>query len=225
MQLWNKARSFAEETAKRSQQEISTGAHKFTEIIAQTTKEIAVQASIHLAEPSFNKNVDLQCFGITDQFREFVKGITVATFRDFPLQDDTELSDVPTVSNIRQDLTEWQEKHANLVLSTVKEISKLRYELCPRVMKERKFWRIYFILVNNHIAPYENQYMEETKLKSSEKVKGQIAMKPLEVELTSNQEVKEVNTKTKTSNSSRQQDLDAFLLGDTGSSDDDPVIS
>jgi hypothetical protein len=64
--------------------------------------------------------------------------------------------------------------------------------------------------------------MEETKLKSSEKVKGQIAMKPLEVELTSNQEVKEVNTETKTSNSSHQQDLDAFLLGDTGSSDDDP---
>ncbi|CAJ2664684.1 unnamed protein product [Trifolium pratense] len=223
MQLWNKARSFAEETAKRSQEEISTGAHKFTEIIAETTKEIAAQASIHLAEPSsFNKDVDLQTFGITHEFREFVKGITVTTFRDFPLQDDTELSDVPAVSNIRQDLTEWQEKHANLVLSTVKEISKLRYELCPRVMKERKFWRIYFILVNNHIAPYENRYIEETKLKSSEKVKGQIVKKPLEVELTSNQEVKAVNKETKTSNSSRQQDLDAFLLGDTGSSDDDP---
>ncbi|XP_028077390.1 uncharacterized protein LOC114279355 isoform X2 [Camellia sinensis] len=33
------------------------------------------------------------------------------------------------------------------------EISKLRYELCPRVMKERKFWKIYFILVNSHVAP------------------------------------------------------------------------
>ncbi|KAK2350268.1 hypothetical protein QL285_098382 [Trifolium repens] len=172
MQLWNKARSFAEETAKQSQQEISTSAPKFTEIIAETTKEIAAQASIHLAEPSFNKDADLQSFGITEEFREFVKGITVTTFCDFPLQDDTELSDVPAVSNIRQDLTEWQEKHANLVLSTVKEISKLRYELCPRVMKERKFWRIYFILVNNHIAPYENRYMEETKLKSPEEVKG-----------------------------------------------------
>lgn len=30
------------------------------------------------------------------------------------------MSDIPTVSNVRQDLTEWQEKHANLVLSTVK---------------------------------------------------------------------------------------------------------
>ncbi|MCH84578.1 ribonuclease H protein, partial [Trifolium medium] len=71
---------------------------------------------------------------------------------------------------------------------------------------------------------YENRYMEETKLKSSEKVKSQIVMKPLEVELTSNQDVKEVNTETKTSNSSRKQDLDAFLLGDTGSSDDEPAL-
>ncbi|XP_058761268.1 uncharacterized protein LOC131634619 isoform X2 [Vicia villosa] len=225
MELWNKARSFAEEASKRSQ-DLSLNAHKFTEIIAETTKGIAAQAqaSMHLAESSFNKDVDvdLQSFGITDELREFIRGITVTTFRDFPLQDDTELSDVPAVSNIRQDLTEWQEKHANLVLSTVKEISTLRYELCPRVMKERKFWRIYFILVNNHIAPYENRYMEDAKLKSSERVKDQIEMKPLEVELTSNQEVKEIKKETKTSNSSRQQDLDAFLLGDTEDSDDDP---
>lgn len=60
--------------------------------------------------------------------------------------------------------------------------------------------------------------MQDAKLKSSEQVKDQIVMKPLEV----NQEVKEVNKETKTSNSSRQQDLDAFLLGDTENSDDDP---
>lgn len=41
-----------------------------------------------------------------------------------PIADDTELlSDVPTVSNVRHDLTEWQERHANLVLSTVKVLS------------------------------------------------------------------------------------------------------
>lgn len=42
--------------------------------------------------------------------------------------------------------------HGFLVLF-LQEISKLRYELCPRYMKERKFWRIYFILVNSHVAP------------------------------------------------------------------------
>ncbi|XP_015943827.1 uncharacterized protein LOC107468961 [Arachis duranensis] len=187
MELWNKARSFAEEAAKRSH-DLSFGASKLS-------KEFAAQAS--------------------------VTGITVTTFRDFPLQDDTELSDVPAVSNVRQDLTDWQEKHAKLVLSAVKEISRLRYELCPRVMKERKFWRIYFILVNNHIAPYEKKYMEDAKLKSSEQVKDQTVMEPLEVELTSNQEVQEVKKETKTKTSTTEQDLDVFLLGDAGDSDND----
>jgi len=60
MELWKKGRSFAEETAKRSQ------------------------------DLSFNNDVDInpnfESFGITDELREFVKGITVTTFRDFPLQ-------------------------------------------------------------------------------------------------------------------------------------------
>ena len=42
---------------------------------------------------------------------------------DAPRADDTPFSDVPTVSNVSQDLTEWQAKHANLVLSTVKVAS------------------------------------------------------------------------------------------------------
>ncbi|XP_027333025.1 uncharacterized protein LOC113847897 isoform X2 [Abrus precatorius] len=221
MELWSKARSFAEEAAKRSQ-ELSLGASKLSDIIAETTKEIASQASKHLdlVEPSSKSDVDLERFGFTDELREFVKGITITTFEHFPLQDDTELSDVPSVSNVRQDLTEWQEKHANLVLSTVK-ISRLRYELCPRVMKERKFWRIYFIIMNSHIAPYENQYMEDAILKSSEQVEDdKVMMEPLKVELTSIQQVQEVKKETKSSNSSTEQDLDVFLLRDKNSDDD-----
>lgn len=89
VELWKKGRSFAEETAKLSQ-DLSFSAHKFTEIIAETAKGIVAQASIHLAEPSFNNDVDInpnfESFGVTDELREFVKGITVTTFRDFPLQ-------------------------------------------------------------------------------------------------------------------------------------------
>ncbi|XP_019451841.1 PREDICTED: uncharacterized protein LOC109353934 isoform X2 [Lupinus angustifolius] len=238
MDLWNRARSFVEETAKgvnKQSQHLSFATSKFTDIIAET-KEIASQASNQIkyfaetvtVNPNQNNSqyedeiLDLEIFGITEELREFVKGITVITFRDFPIQDDTELSDVPAVSNVRQDLTEWQQKHACLVLSTVKEISKLRYELCPRVMKERKFWRIYFILLNNHIAPYENQYIEDAKLKSSEQVKDHEVTEPSKVELTSNQEeVLKVKKETKTSTSSTEQDLDVFLLGDTGDSDND----
>lgn len=47
----------------------------------------------------------------------------------FPFADDTQMFDVPTLSNVRQDLTEWQEKHASLVLSTVKVTIILILEL------------------------------------------------------------------------------------------------
>ncbi|GMQ11029.1 hypothetical protein CsSME_00053803 [Camellia sinensis var. sinensis] len=131
------------------------------------------------------------------------------------------MSDIPTVSNVRQDLTAWQERHAKLVLSTVKETSKLRYELCPRVMKERKFWRIYFILVNSHVAPYERRYMEEARLKAAEQAKDDKKKEASTSGTTSETETGGINQKSKTSPTS-EQDLDVFLLGDLGDSDDGP---
>lgn len=264
MDLWERARSFAEEAAKRSQeltkeaakrsQELTIGGSKFSDIVSETakkSKEIAAEASkradqikieafkradrikmlaegitpagaLAFVDSSSSTAVDvldLEKFGVTDDLREFVKGITMNTFQDFPLEDDSEMSDIPTVSNVRQDLTEWQERHANLVLTTVKEISKLRYELCPRIMKERKFWRIYFMLVNSHVAPHEKRYMEE-KLKSAE-VKDNNTKETSKVGMTSKSGVKETNLQSKTSTSSAtEQDLDVFLLGDLGDSDD-----
>ncbi|KAL4036145.1 hypothetical protein IC575_004871 [Cucumis melo] len=260
MDFWNKARSFAEEAAKRSQeltleaarrsQELTIGSSRLSDIVSETakrSKEFATEASKradqikaeavkradlikHLVERTPPSGVlekkasdeetreeDLQRFGINEELRDFVKGITMSTFRDFPLEDDSEMSNVPTVSNISQDLTEWQAKHASLVLSTVKEISKLRYELCPRIMKERKFWRIYFLLVNRHIAPYEKKYVEGVVLKSDKPVEDGM-MEPVKAEITSTSQEK----KTAPTSSSSDQDLDVFLLGDLGDSDEGP---
>ncbi|KAF5202179.1 Bsd domain-containing protein [Thalictrum thalictroides] len=273
MDFWQRARTFAEETAKRSQeltleaakrsQEFTIGSSKISDLVSETakkSKEIAAEATKKadqikieafkradqiktLAEgisPQIPLNAmslidssslssssssttpseaDLEKFGVTDDLREFVKGITQNTFQDFPVEDEPEISDVPTVSNVRQDLTEWQEKHATLVLLTVKEISRLRYQLCPRRMKEKKFWRIYFILVNSHVALYEKRYMEEAKLKSAEKEKVD-RLKEQAPTGTSKPEAAETNHHSKTS--SAEQDLDVFLLGDLGSSDEGP---
>ncbi|XP_039051803.1 uncharacterized protein LOC120193361 isoform X1 [Hibiscus syriacus] len=155
---------------------------------------------------------ELQKFGITDDLRDFVKGFTPSTFQNFPspVQDEPEPSDVTTTeSNVRKDLSEWQERHATLVLTTVKEIKKLRYELCPRLMKERSFWRIYFTLVSTHVARYERQYMEEVKQRE---VEGEKEDKPKEKPVVKAEP--ESSLKTKTSSSSAKQDLDTFLLGD-----------
>ncbi|KAK1576435.1 hypothetical protein Q3G72_013822 [Acer saccharum] len=260
MELWNKARSFAEEAAKRSQEltkeaaDLTLGYSKLSDFVSDASKrskEIAAEASKRadllraeaakradqiksLAEniaPSGapandtqqqqqQREMDLERFGVSEELREFVNEITITTFQDFPLEDDSPMCDVPTVSNVRKDLNEWQEKHASLVLSTVKEISKLRYALCPRIMKERKFWRIYFILVNNHVTPYEKRYMEDIKLKSLEQIKD-VAKEPSEVEIIPKSEAQQSNQQSITSTSSaREQELDVFLLG--GESDEDP---
>lgn len=269
MDFWQRARTFAEETAKKSQeftleaakrsQEFTIGSSKISDIVSETakkSKEIAAEATKKADQikiealkradqiktyaenisPQLPINVnaislvdsnssapsesELEKFGVTDDLREFVRGITQNTFQDFPIQDEPEVSDVPTVSNVRQDLTEWQEKHATLVLLTVKEVSRLRYQLCPRIMRERKFWKIYFILVNSHVAPYEKRYLEEVNLKSVEKEKGDELSERPSVGI-SKPEAAQTNRLSKTSTSS-EQDLDVFLLGDLGSDDEGP---
>ncbi|KAL6635051.1 hypothetical protein ACP70R_027722 [Stipagrostis hirtigluma subsp. patula] len=265
MDLWERARAFAGEAAKRSQELSAEAAKRSSALVSETAKkskeifsetasksrEIAAEATKqadllagqikHLASdlpvPSIPPitaippipsaaapepdAAELERFAITDDLREFVKGMTLSTFRDFPLQDEPEMSDVPTVSNVRQDLNEWQARHATLVLSAVKEISKFRYELCPRYMKERKFWRVYFLLVNNYIAPFEKKYFEELKVKAEEKKESQKEVSQPTQAITAEQKDTKVASKTSTSKNP-EHDLDVFLLGDLGSDDEGP---
>ncbi|ERN05746.1 uncharacterized protein LOC18433931 isoform X1 [Amborella trichopoda] len=212
-----KSKEFAVEVTKKADQikiEAVKGADKIKSLADGIPSPIPVLSRGEL-QPS---GEDLEKYGVTDDLREFVKGLTLDTFRDFPLDsnDDEQLtSDVPTVSNVRQDLTEWQAKHATLVLSSVKEISQFRYSLCPRHMKERKFWRIYFLLVKSHVHPYEMRAMEEAKLKQQEK-------KPEETESRRPTEVQTTNPSSLKKGPSTELDLDVFLLGDLGSSDEGP---
>ncbi|CAL9145452.1 unnamed protein product [Musa hybrid cultivar] len=128
----------------------------------------------------------LQELGVTDRLREFVKTFTVDTFRSFPLHDDqaADPADVCAQSNVRKDLTEWQERHATLVLSEVKEIAQLRYVLCPRHLKERQFWRIYFQLVKSYVAPYEMHAIQKARMKKLEmEVEESLIKGAIEVEM------------------------------------------
>lgn len=230
------SQEFASETAKKSKElaaeaskkadQIKVEAFKRADQIKNLAGEIEIPIQIQIPKIASNESIvgseELERFGVTDELREFVKGITIDTFRDFPMQDEPEASEVPTVSNIRQDLNEWQARHATLVLSSVKEISKFRYELCPRYMKERKFWRIYFILVNNYVSPYEKQYNESLNIQSVKQNQIGEAKDNSSVLAPSAPEAKLPNLRSKTSTA--EQDLDVFLLGDLGSSDEDPDV-
>ncbi|XP_028552160.1 uncharacterized protein LOC110102356 isoform X1 [Dendrobium catenatum] len=110
----------------------------------------------------------LEELGVTPQLLDFVKDFTLDTFRNFPLKDDpTADGDVDTSSGSRlsKDLSEWQERHAMLLLGKTKEISQIRYALCPRFLKEKQFWRIYFLLVKNYVAPYEKRAIQNAIIK------------------------------------------------------------
>ncbi|KAF5751994.1 hypothetical protein HS088_TW02G01013 [Tripterygium wilfordii] len=192
----------------------------FSDIIPPqlSSLSIATGASSSSSVPEISDS-ELRKFGLTEDLRDFVEGFTSSTFQHFPIQDESETSDVPTTaSNVRKDLTEWQERHATLVLTTVKEISRLRSELCPRTMKERKFWRIYFTLVSTHVAQYEKEYMEEVKRKAEEQMQDD---KVKNAPSAGESEAMEKNPTNKT-NESADQDLDAFLLGDLEDSDGGP---
>lgn len=235
--FWQKAKSLAEEAKTRSQTLITSSSPvKIADLVSETTKhslniaskkadEFKAAALLSLADqiPSLAitstdappSDLELEKFGISQDLRDFVKGLTLSTFQNFPFPDDS-ASDVATVSNVRQDLSEWQQKHANLVLTTVKEVSKLRYELCPRHMKDGRFWRIYFTLVSTHVSPYERKYVEENKLKQIAQAKDE----KVDQTPTVGEEAVEGKLKSKTSTS--EQDLDSYLLGDLDDSDGHP---
>lgn len=125
MDIWNKARSFAEDAAKRSSEltkeaarrssDLTIGSTKLSDIVSEASKrskEIAAEASkradqiraeatkrADLIKSSLAEGIappqntdrqvvqeeELERFGINEELRDFVKGITLSTFQDFPL--------------------------------------------------------------------------------------------------------------------------------------------
>ncbi|RZC56599.1 hypothetical protein C5167_015454 [Papaver somniferum] len=123
--------------------------------------------------------------GVTDELKDFVKSLSAETFKNFPLQqDDNQVRTVNGSDNIQKDLSEWQERHAMLVLTKVKEISLLRYVLCPRYLKDRQFWQIYFMLVKNYVSPFELLAIRKAKLRRMAVDDGNLVESPAyEVEM------------------------------------------
>ncbi|XP_078170491.1 BSD domain-containing protein isoform X2 [Carex rostrata] len=130
------------------------------------------------------EEVEDEELGITDSLLDFVKTFTIDTFKSSHLGqgDRTAESDQTGGKNVRMYLTQWQEQHAVRILSKTKEIAKLRYDLCPRHMKDKQFWTIYFYLVKSYIAPYEIRAIQKAKLKMME-TGGEISEKKTVIEV------------------------------------------
>ncbi|KAL8092867.1 uncharacterized protein LOC141689968 [Apium graveolens] len=123
----------------------------------------------HHSIPQENQDI----YGVNDDLIHLISSFTLDTFRNYPLQDeeggancgDGDVDDdSKALGKVRNDLSEWQQQHAILVLSKAKELSQLRFQLCPRYLKERDFWRIYFTLAKNNLAEYELRAVRLNKL-------------------------------------------------------------
>eukprot|EP00271_Cylindrocystis_brebissonii_P007486 TRINITY_DN21056_c0_g2_i1.p1 TRINITY_DN21056_c0_g2~~TRINITY_DN21056_c0_g2_i1.p1 ORF type:complete len:377 (-),score=99.62 TRINITY_DN21056_c0_g2_i1:856-1986(-) len=208
-----RAKAFAEDAAKKSQAmalQTATYSEQLAKEAAKKSRELAEEAaksadigmkalvkefststtaSPEKGHVSFTPD-ELVDYGITDDLREFVKGITIKTFKEFPLSEadsaatpeEASSSSSASNSNIASDLSPWQERHALLVLQTVEEMSDFRYVLCPRRMTERRFWRIYFLLVHTHVAPYEQKAKEKAAAALKQREEDRAAGKPQQAE-------------------------------------------
>ncbi|XP_066346199.1 uncharacterized protein [Miscanthus floridulus] len=105
--------------------------------------------------------------GVTPQLLDFLRTLSPDAFKAAALQLQGGSTEAAA-----GDLTSWQERHAVLVLSKAKELAKIRYDLCPRHMKDKHFWRIYFLLAKSYISPYELHAIQKEKLRRMETENG-----------------------------------------------------
>lgn len=93
---------------------------------------------------------ELREYGITPEFKDFVRSLTYSTFRDYPTEELVIASPASTSRDMPY-LLPWQERHAMLVVQSVNEINELRFVLCPKRMTDEQFWKIYFNLTKKQL--------------------------------------------------------------------------
>nr|XP_033516049.1 uncharacterized protein LOC104111813 [Nicotiana tomentosiformis] len=106
-----RSKEIAAEASKRSKEIVVEASRRADQIKAASLSQLVDSSSSTSPQSALDAPsvAELDKFGVTNELREFVKGISMNTFPEFPLQDESQMSDIPTVSNVRQDLTEFQE--------------------------------------------------------------------------------------------------------------------
>ncbi|XP_048538056.1 uncharacterized protein LOC125516784 [Triticum urartu] len=72
------------------------------------------------------KEEDAEELGVTPQLLDFLRTLSPDAFKGS--------------AESAAELSEWQQRHAVLVIARAKELAKVRYDLCPRHMKDKQFW-------------------------------------------------------------------------------------
>eukprot|EP00879_Flechtneria_rotunda_P012178 GHRR01012719.1.p2 GENE.GHRR01012719.1~~GHRR01012719.1.p2 ORF type:complete len:151 (+),score=74.90 GHRR01012719.1:179-631(+) len=115
--------------AKQQATALAKGATAKAQEVAKEAISEAERGLAHLRQPQAQsaKAADPLQYGITPELQQFVRSLTYSTFSDYPL-DSLDLPSNPA----EQQLGQWQEMHARLVLQQVPQLQDLRFVLCPR---------------------------------------------------------------------------------------------
>jgi uncharacterized protein YqfB (UPF0267 family) len=141
----------------------------FVSIRGVTPQEFSLFCPNYVVQEAVEQ--ELEAYGLTTDFIEFVRHLDYSTFRD--KQGDINIDNAEDNGYI---LNPWQARHAGLLIREVKEINELRYVLCPKYMDDQQFWDIYFQLVKDKIPQVAFTWKEGDNLPSSGK---QIEQDPL----------------------------------------------
>ncbi|SPT20302.1 unnamed protein product [Triticum aestivum] len=134
------------------------------------------------------KGEDAEELGVTPQLLDLLRTLSPDAFKSSALQLHQGTPSAPLLLPSRLltvlcfvaggsaeaagELSDWQQRHAVLVLAKAKELAKVRYDLCPRHMKDKQFWTIYFLLARSYILPYELRAIQKEKVRRMETDNG-----------------------------------------------------
>ncbi|XP_028798288.1 uncharacterized protein LOC114753748 isoform X2 [Neltuma alba] len=94
----------------------------FTRNLTWTSRK--TEASNPQSQSNSKEEDEDQLYGVTEDLINYTKSFTIDTFKNFPLQYEDEATNaensLTNSARIRNDLSQWQERHATLVLSRVK---------------------------------------------------------------------------------------------------------
>uniref|UniRef100_A0ACD5UWZ4 Uncharacterized protein n=1 Tax=Avena sativa TaxID=4498 RepID=A0ACD5UWZ4_AVESA len=119
------------------------------------------------SKPSAAEGKEEEELGVTPQLLDFLRTLSPDAFKSSAVQLNQD-----GAVEAAGELSEWQQRHAVLVLGRAKELAKIRYDLCPRNMKDKQFWTVYFLLTRSYILLYELRAIQKEKVRRMETENG-----------------------------------------------------
>ncbi|PSC74256.1 BSD domain containing [Micractinium conductrix] len=158
MEFWRSALQAAEAAAEAARDLGKKG----LEAVEATAEEASRKLGVNLHDkvgagpgaPEPPSSTELEAYGITPDYAEFVRTLNYSTFRDFPAEHllpasepGSEVSSsAAAAGGPPYRLNPWQVRHATLVVQALKEVNELRFVLCPKYMTDEHFWHVYYTM-------------------------------------------------------------------------------